>query len=207
MTEEEAKIWLRERFSEACIDKLSKFVELLVEENTRQNLIAKSTIAKIWTRHIVDSAQLLSFVPSETKGSWFDIGSGAGLPGIVIGILDPNRETLLIEPRKKRGAWLHAVSEDLDLSRCRIVEAKIERLQKEKAGIISARAVMSLTDLVTSARPFSTNDTYWILPKGSRARQELSEASKPIQNMFHVEQSVTDTGAYILVGKGRGASS
>lgn len=86
MTEEEARSWARASFGVSCETRLAEFGTLIVEENLRQNLIAPSTIDQLWSRHIVDSAQLLAFVGSE-RGPWLDIGTGGGFPGLVIACL------------------------------------------------------------------------------------------------------------------------
>ena len=88
MTEEEARAWLRsnQNVSRETWDKLELFIALLLDEMSRQNLISKSSADHIWTRHIVDSAQLLHFAP-EKNGVWLDLGTGAGFPGIVAAIL------------------------------------------------------------------------------------------------------------------------
>ena len=104
MTEEEAIAWMRNNFdvSRETWDRLDAYVALLLEEMQHQNLIAESTRDHIWTRHIVDSAQLLKLAPpAEENQVWVDLGSGAGLPGIVVAILS-GYHVYLIEMRRKR---------------------------------------------------------------------------------------------------------
>ena len=78
-------------------DKFEQFAKMLVAENRVQNLISKSTEADLWNRHFADAAQLTAFVPE--RATWIDIGSGAGLPGLVIAILTGAPVTL-VEPRR-----------------------------------------------------------------------------------------------------------
>src|SRR5687768_17459030 len=85
--------------SRETFEKLERFAALLVEENYRQNLIGPGSEGKIWSRHILDGAQLLGLAGGE--GGWCDIGSGAGLPGMVIAILG-GRPMTLNEPRRLR---------------------------------------------------------------------------------------------------------
>jgi 16S rRNA (guanine527-N7)-methyltransferase len=89
--------------SRETFDRLVAFVDLLRVAATQQNLVAPSTLETIWERHILDSAQLLRW--TTPGGSWADIGSGAGLPGLVIAILSSNPVTL-IEPRRLRAEFL-----------------------------------------------------------------------------------------------------
>ncbi|MGB3379056.1 MAG: RsmG family class I SAM-dependent methyltransferase, partial [Allopontixanthobacter sediminis] len=86
--ETSARFYVSERCSVAAMDKLDRFVELLVAESAKQNLVARQSLEVVWQRHIADSAQLLEHVPRET-GLWLDLGTGAGLPGIIIAIMRP----------------------------------------------------------------------------------------------------------------------
>ena len=118
---------------------LEAFVERLKTANQTQNLVAASTLDAIWERHILDSAQLVRFEPS-AGASWVDIGSGAGLPGIVIAALVEGPVTL-VEPRRLRAAFLEetvAVSGLAD--RVSVLTSKIENV-RGKFDLITARAV------------------------------------------------------------------
>ena len=77
-------------FTDQSIDKLKKFANLVLQENKKYNLIAKSTETQIWERHILDSAQLVKFINFSTK-SLADLGSGAGFPGLVVEIFNKNK--------------------------------------------------------------------------------------------------------------------
>ena len=106
---------------------LEQYVALLLKENARQNLIARSTTHEIWQRHIADSAQLVRFAP-RPDSSWLDIGSGAGLPGMVIAILAQGPVTL-VEPRKLRADFLTCAAKTLGLDgRVKVHAAKAERI-------------------------------------------------------------------------------
>src|SRR3546814_12780927 len=98
---------------------------MLIAENARQNLIAASTIPTIWVRHIADSAQLLSFDTREGEGLWVDLGSGPGLPGLVVAILSA-RQVLLVDSRKRRCALLREVVAWLGLAHVEIAGATLE---------------------------------------------------------------------------------
>jgi 16S rRNA (guanine527-N7)-methyltransferase len=176
---------------------LERYVELLLEENKRQNLIAKSTIEDVWERHIADSAQLIRFAP-RPDSSWLDIGSGAGLPGIVIAILSKGPVTL-VEPRKLRTDFLQHAAEALDIAdRVTVVTGKAERVAG-KFDVITARAVASLDSLLRISAHLSTDKTRWLFPKGKTAQLELDEAKRSWQGSFRLEPSVTSPEAAILV--------
>ncbi len=179
------------------IEQIESFVALLVEENSRQNLVAKSTLDDLWQRHILDAAQLLSFSPK--RGSWLDIGSGAGLPGLVIAICT-GAPTLLVEPRRLRADFLRRAAEILGLGpTVTVVQAKVEAVRHPPLDIITARAVASIDRLFTIAAHLSHKGTIWVLPKGRSAKSELDEARRTWQGDFRLEPSRTDPDALILV--------
>ena len=106
---------------------LERYVALLVEESTRQNLVSESTIHNVWERHIFDSAQLAAFEP-HPGASWVDIGAGAGLPGVVVALLVEGPVTL-IEPRRLRVEFLERVVAELELrDRVRIAASNAQRV-------------------------------------------------------------------------------
>jgi len=197
MTEDEARDWIRTRADVSRETRLAAFVDLLRDEATRQNLVSPSTLEQIWARHIVDSAQLLEHV--DPGGLWLDIGSGAGLPGIVLAILrdDPVE---LVEPRKLRTAFLQHCVDTLGLTNVTIHTAKVERT-KGRASVITARAVGTLDTLFRIARHRSDRSTIWVLPKGRNAQSEVEDAQLWWQGSFHVEPSVTAPDSLIIVAK------
>ena len=161
----------------------------------QQNLVSAASLADVWDRHIVDSAQLVRWAPS---GDWIDLGSGAGLPGIVIACLVDGRVTLA-EPRGLRADFLHRVVETLRLG-ATVIRSRAEVLSGQYAAI-TARAVAPLTTLLEISHHLSTGKSVWILPKGRTAVAELAEARKTWQGVFHVERSVTDPDARIIVAR------
>ena len=181
--------------SRETIEKLDAYAALVAEESARQNLVSASTLEQFWERHILDSAQLVRFEP-RPRSSWADVGSGAGLPGIVIACLADGPVTL-IEPRRLRAEFLHRTCESLRLN-ATVYTGKVERLEA-KYDVITARAVASLPRLIEISAHLSTRNTVWALPKGASAERELAEARRTWQGAFHVEQSVTDADSKIVV--------
>ena len=123
--------------SRETYEQLQQFAELIRVENERQNLIASNSLRDIWNRHILDGAQLLAL--AEIQGNWCDIGSGPGLPGLVIAILDESPMTL-IEPRRLRADFLRVAVGRLGLANVTVEDRKVERVQG-KFDFITARAV------------------------------------------------------------------
>jgi 16S rRNA (guanine527-N7)-methyltransferase len=190
----------------AGMARLERLVAMVVEENGRQNLMSKPSEEAIWLRHMADSAQLLNAVSRETAarlGPWLDLGTGAGFPGLVIAAMRPDWTVVLVESRKKRVDWLVRAASELGLGQCRVEGRRLEHVETFEAGVISARAFAPLAKLLGLSARFSTRDTRWLLPKGRSAVQEVTSLPAGTAKMFHVEHSVTDPEAGIVIGTGR----
>jgi len=184
---------------QVAMERLELLITELLAENQRQNLISRPSEAQVWQRHIADSAQLLRFVPRETSGAWLDLGTGAGFPGLVIAAIEPEREVVLVESRARRVEWLERMAEKLALPLCRVEGKRLELVEPFPARVISARAFAPLPKLLKLSAPFSTKATTYLLPKGRSAAQELESIPAKIRRMFHVEHSLTDAEAGIIV--------
>lgn len=201
-SEDQARAFCAERCDADAMVRLEAFISMLADENDRQNLVSKASLDAIWQRHIADSLQLLDHVPRETS-PWLDLGSGAGLPGLALALARPDLRIGLVESRRKRIAWLEHVKDHFGLENCSIHASRLEHVESHETEVITARAFAPLGKLLNLSARFSTHSTIWLLPKGRSGAQELSQQSAAIRAMFHVEQSVTDAEAGILVGKGR----
>ncbi|TIX49148.1 16S rRNA (guanine(527)-N(7))-methyltransferase RsmG [Alteraurantiacibacter aquimixticola] len=201
-TEEEARAFCAGLCDADAIARLERFIVMLAEENERQNLISGKSLEFVWQRHIADSLQLLTHVPRETS-PWLDLGSGAGMPGLVLAIARPDLEMHLVESRKKRVVWLQSVIDHFGLKNCTVHGSRLESVETSPMRVITARAFAPLGKLLSLSARFSTQETVWLLPKGRSAGQELSEQPESVRSMFHVEQSATDPQAGIVVGQGR----
>ena len=104
--EQLARAFCAERCDVAAMDRLASFAAMLAEENARQNLVSDASLARVWERHLADSLQLLDHVPRGTLADWLDLGTGAGFPGLVIAIAQPQRVVTLVESRKRRVEFL-----------------------------------------------------------------------------------------------------
>lgn len=183
----------------AGVDRLDTLVALLELENAQQNLVSANSLDAVWQRHLADSAQLLAHVSRETAGSWLDLGTGAGFPGLVVAALQPHRRVVLVESRARRIDWLERAAAALGLHHVRVVGARLETVEALSVDVISARAFAPLDRLIAMAARFSTSETQWVLPKGRSAAQDLAMLRGWIHT-FHVEQSLTDPDAGVIVG-------
>lgn len=187
--------------SRETADRLDAYVELLREENERQNLVSAASLASVWTRHILDSAQLLRYAPARAE-TWIDLGTGAGFPGLIVAVLFPGRVTLL-EGRRLRADFLERAADHLGVgARTRILCANAEVVQAEAHDVISARAFAPLDKLLRIGGRFSSSGTCWVLPKGRNAKSELDAARASWQGDFRLEPSLTDADAQIIVASG-----
>jgi 16S rRNA (guanine527-N7)-methyltransferase len=181
--------------SRETYERLELYAARLRTESARQNLVSAASLHQLWNRHILDSAQLVRFEP-HTGASWVDIGSGAGLPGVVLACLVDGPLTL-VEPRRLRAEFLRSVVEELGLD-ATVESGKVERVTG-RFDVITGRAVASLSRFLHLCDHLSTRNTVWVLPKGRGAQSELEEARRSWQGVFHVEQSITEADAKIVV--------
>ena len=201
MTEDDAREWLAGNVPRETLPQLEKLVALVLEEMPRQNLIAASTADHIWSRHIVDSAQLLPLAPDRIR-SWIDLGSGAGFPGMVVAALRPDLTMTLVESRRKRIDFLRAMAEALGIAKqVTVIGQRLEVLRSEPHDVISARAFAPLERLLPLAHRFSHSETAWLLPKGRSAVSELEAVADSWQGDFRIVPSLTDSDAAIIVAR------
>ena len=198
MNRDEAGVWLQTTLgvSRGTLERLGRYVALLIDANSAQNLISPATLPQIWERHIIDSAQLLLHTPN--YGAWVDIGSGAGLPGLVVAILS-DFDVTLVESRRLRVQFLNDVRERLDLRNVHVLHIDARRASHFESDVISARAVSSLDALLTWGRKFAAPRTRWVLPKGRSARSELASIESSWQGRFSLASSITDADAGIIL--------
>lgn len=159
---------------------LEEFAELVRRWNPTINLVSKSTVPDLWTRHIVDSAQLFSHAPPGAK-LWLDIGSGGGFPGIVVAVLakelQPQLKVALVESDLRKATFLREACRTLGLN-AQVHSARIESLPPAQADVLSARALAPLPALLAYADLHLNTAGIALFPKGAQYDSELSEARK-----------------------------
>jgi 16S rRNA (guanine527-N7)-methyltransferase len=165
-----------------------------------KNLVGPGTLDDIWNRHIVDSLQLLRYAPDAK--TWLDLGSGAGFPGIVLGIAGRKRglHVDLVESNSRKCAFLRHVAR-LTEANATIHEARLEAVIPQFVGridVVSARALASLVKLIEWTEPLLKAGTIGLFPKGRDVDAELTEASRSWKLGTEVLPSQTDSDARIL---------
>lgn len=164
------------------------FAHMLAEEGELRGLIGPRELDKLWSRHIVNSAALLPFLPK--RGSVIDVGSGAGLPGIVLACARPDLEFFLVEPMERRCAWLQEVVEELGLDNVSVVNARAEELGRTlRADVVTARAVAGLDKLIRLTTKLIAPGGQLVALKGRRASEEVEKATKELRK-YHLDAKV-----------------
>ena len=182
--------------------KLNIYHELLMKWSKVINLVAPSTLPDAKIRHFIDSTQIIPLIPADAK-TLFDIGSGAGFPGMVIALECPNLSVHLIESDTKKCSFLSTISRETNtpvIIHNRRIES-VDKLDGVKPDVITARALASLGELLGLTKQWwgSNPQLTLIFPKGAKANEEIADAQKSYS--FHVESipSQTDKIAQILV--------
>jgi 16S rRNA (guanine527-N7)-methyltransferase len=187
--------------SRETMARFDAYAALLTDWQARMNLVGPRTLPEIWSRHFADSAQLLAL--AGTGRSWLDFGAGAGFPGLVIALLDPQARLTLVESIAKKCRFLVEASNALGVDdRVSIENRRIETLPRQKFDVITARALASLDQLFDWAFPYAGSGTLWVLPKGARVEQELAIAIDRFAFNYKLVPSQTDDAARIVVASG-----
>lgn len=198
MNEERARAYLHDALHvpRETIDALANYRSMLLHANSQQNLIARSTEVCFWSRHVLDSAQLVTHAPAGVR-TWVDVGTGAGLPGLVLAILSSDHH-VLVEPRRLRAEFVQRVVTALALeTRVSVRQERIERTTGTFT-VITARAFASLTRTLDATAHLADSATMWLLNKGARVDAEISEAQADWTGKFDVLPSITDADAAIV---------
>jgi len=156
---------------------VSRFRELLVQEGVRRGLVGPREVGRLWERHLLNSAAAVPFLPA--AGRIVDLGSGAGLPGIVVAAMLPDVEVVLLEPMERRTAWLLEVVDELKLTNAVVTRGRAEDLHGHlHAQAVVVRAVGPLDRLYRWALPLLDVGGVLIALKGARAGDEVVSAAK-----------------------------
>lgn len=180
-------------------------MDLLLKRQETTNLIAASTIAEIWTRHIADSLQLLALAPEARI--WVDLGSGGGFPGLVLACAlaeKPGAKVHLVESTAKKCLFLQAVVQDLALPgevHCQRTEDFV-RVFPTRPDVVTARALAPLAKLLALAFPLLKRGAKGLFLKGQDVEAELTQAAKYWTIRYSLVPSRTDPRGRIVVVDG-----
>ena len=196
----------RRRFdvSRETILRLELLEALLLKWNPAINLVSQSTLSEVWTRHFLDSAQLLQ-IAEPSPQHWGDLGSGGGFPGLVIGILTreifPTMHLTLVESDKRKAAFLVNAVRELDLG-AKVASLRIESLDPLQVDHLSARALAPLDVLLGFASRHLLPEGVAIFPKGRSWREEVALARQSWSFDCEQKPSATDPDSVVLKIKG-----
>ena len=188
--------------SREIAERLDRYVELLLRWQQTTQLIGDNTIPNLWTRHIADSLQLLDLAPEARV--WADLGSGAGLPGLVLAcaLADrPGAKVHLIESQSKKSAFLREATRLLDvpaIPRHGRIESVLAGLA-DPVDVVTARALAPLVQLLDYAHPLLKRSAKGLFPKGQDVAAELTEAARCWIMEFDLMPSKTSRHSSIVL--------
>lgn len=181
--------------SRETLEQLETYADLLTRWNRKINLVSPTTLDMLWTRHFLDSHQLLAHggpVPH-----WVDLGSGGGFPGAVVAILaGKDQKTTLIEADQRKAAFLRTVARET--VGFNVIAQRIEEVPPMAADIVSARALAPLPVLLTYVDRHLAPGGRALLPKGRKAREEIDQALEHWRFDCETYPSTTDPDAVVL---------
>ena len=179
------------------IDRARRFTAALGEHGEERGLIGPLEPPRLWTRHILNSAVAAPLFPA--GGRVGDIGSGAGLPGLVLAIARPDVQWVLIEPMERRVAWLQEQKDALGLDNVEVVRARGEDWKQGPVlDAVTARAVSALKTLIPLTAPLLRPGGELILLKGANAANEIEAAEKAIRKYKLADVRVETVGEGVI---------
>lgn len=182
------------------IDLARAYTAALAEQGEERGLIGPLELPRLWTRHVLNSAIAAPLF----HGTVADIGSGAGLPGLVIAIARPDVQVTLVEPMERRIAWLTEQVEALGLDNVEVLRARSEEVDRPQGfDVVTARAVSALRTLLPMTAPLVRNGGELVLLKGMNAPTEITAAEKQIKKFRLSDVRVEVLGAGVLAEETR----
>ena len=199
-----AKKYLQENlgFSDEKIDKISKYIDLLLIFNKKYNLISKSTEKEIWNRHILDSAQIIKYIDFNKGHILSDFGSGAGLPGVIISIANtnPNFHVKLYEKSPVKRDFLADIQKITQFD----IEKNVYDYEFIKSDYVVCRAFKKLDLIFDISREKIKNPHKLIILKGKNALNDLKKLPKDKNYRYKTVDSVTNSDSKIIIATKNG---
>ena len=173
----------------------NQFILELKKINTFRNLVGKSTLANPWDRHVCDSLQIMHFIKNKNS-SILDMGTGAGLPGLILSILGYKNITM-IESRKKKTEFVKQIIKKLGL-KAKVINSRLEDLRLPPFQYITSRALASLDKLLSYSLFFSNHKTRLIFLKGKKVNTEILEAKKKFFFDYKIYKSKSSGDGFVV---------
>lgn len=203
MTEAEARDRLVELLdvSRETLARLDAYADLLAKWNPHINLVSRRSLGEIWSRHILDSAQVFTWCPQGAR-LWLDLGSGGGLPGAIVAIIAyekaPDLRVICVESDQRKATFLRTVFRETGV-KAEVIAKRIEDIPAQHADVVSARALAPLKSLISFAGLHLAPGGCAIFPKGAGYRAEIAEAREKWAFDMDENPSETERDAAILV--------
>ena len=184
-------------FTDSSVEKLIKFVKLVLSENKKHNLIAKSTEVHIWDRHVLDSAQLVKYIDFNLS-SLADLGSGAGFPGLVLAIFNKNEafHVKLYDKSPVKRQFLKLVIAKLGLNAQVLGDVNNEEIDSD---VIVCRAFKKLDKVIQVSREIAKKPHKLIILKGQNAQEEINKSLKSEKYPYKLVDSITNKESKIIL--------
>ncbi len=179
--------------SRETLEMLETYERLLLAWNPRINLVAPKSLEHLWTRHFLDSAQLVDIAGRSDK--WVDLGSGGGFPGAVVAMMT-GADMILVESDQRKATFLRTVARET--SGFKVIAERIEDVEPQGADVVSARALAPLSVLLEYVQRHLGTGGSAVLPKGKKAPDEMREALEHWRFDCETYPSKTDPEAVIL---------
>ena len=178
------------RLDDGQVDRLLGYLALIGKWNRVYNLTAIRDPAEMLSHHLLDSLTVVAPLARECPAATrlLDVGSGAGLPGVVVALADPRWQVTCIDAVAKKAAFIRQVAAELGLPNLTAVHGRVETLHAPAFDVIASRAYGSLGDFTRQTRHLTRPATRWLAMKGRRPHDEIAELPREIA-MFHVEQT------------------
>jgi 16S rRNA (guanine527-N7)-methyltransferase len=198
-------------FDQGDVERLGAYLELLLDTNQHFNLTAVTDPQQAWMRHVLDSLTLVPLLASLQAQRVIDVGSGGGLPGIPLAIVQPQVQFALLEATGKKASFLQHAAQQLGLGNVTVINDRAETVgqdrehHREQYDVVLARAVGRLSILLELTVPLATVGGHVLAMKGERASEEIEQA-KAALHLLHahvIDRMVTPTGTIVVIQKQR----